>query len=117
MGPKNFPLNCHPGHFASWVVEMFIFGLIQSVLVGSKELMPLAKWMFFVLLPSTNYLVFPIVQALSSPDLRAHIFSLEFCKPSCLCPRCKPGNGADMHEVPEEIELQVVQNGHVANHL
>ena len=99
------------GHFASWLVEMFFFGVIPNILLQNMGCVgPLARRIFLQLLPGVNYAVFPLVQALSSQDLREHIFSLEFCKQSCMC-HCKPRT--DSAEIPQEMELQVVVNGHV----
>ena len=97
------------GHFASWLVEMMLFGVIQTRIMVHRELLgPLARWIFVLFLPSFNYTIFPLVQALTSQDLREHIFSLElWCKPTCLCLKCKAT------EVHEEIGPEVVQNGHV----
>ena len=99
------------GHFASWLVEMFFFGVIPNILLRNKECVgPLAQSIFLLLLPGVNYAVFPLVQALTSQDLREHIFSLKFSKPSCLC-HCKPQT--DGAEIAQEMEFQVVGNGHV----
>ena len=73
------------GHFASWVSEMLIFGLIQFVLFYAnniyRENMPLPFWLFcVVLLPSVNFVTFPSIQAITSPKLRYHVFDLKFCK-------------------------------------
>ena len=97
------------GHFASWLVEMVYFGIIQSLILGYRELLgPLALWIFVLLLPCVNYTIFPLVQALTSQDLREQILSLDlWCKPSCLCLKCKTT------ESTEEIEHEVVENGHV----
>ena len=94
------------GHFASWLVEMVFFGVIQSRIMIHRDLLgPLVHWIYLLLLPSINYTIFPLVQALTSQDLRQHIFSLEmWCKPNCLCVRCKKT------ESTEEIELEVVEN-------
>ena len=101
------------GHFASWVVEILIFGVIQYVLAVNKDTIPLSYWIFLrVLLPSINYVVFPFVQAMTSQDLRTHVFSLEYCKEIFVRVNCKlKGNG----EVAgaEEVGLHVMHNGHI----
>ena len=91
---------------------MFFFGVIPNILLRNKECVgPLAHSIFLLLLPGVNYAVFPLVQAITSQELREHIFSLEFSKPSCLC-RCKPQT--DGTEIAQAMELQVmVVNGHV----
>ena len=77
------------GHFASWVVEILIFGLLQYILTANQETLPFFTWIFLrVYMPSINYLVFPTVQSLASKDLRAHVFNLEFCSESCVCAKC-----------------------------
>ena len=89
---------------------MLFFGILQSIALGNKELAEKIEFVgiFQLLLPSVNYVIFPLVQALTSHDLREHIFSLQlWCKPSCLCLKCKS------NEIAEEVELQVVENGHV----
>ena len=101
------------GHFASWVVEVLIFGVIQYVLALNKDTIPLCYWIFLrVLIPSINYVVFPFVQAMTSQDLRNHVFSLEYCKEMCAHVNCKlKSNGGAAGA--EEVELQVMQNGHI----
>ena len=97
------------GHFASWLVEMVIFGVIQSrIMVHRERIGPLARWIFVLFLPSINYTIFPLVQALTSEDLREHIFNHKlWYKPICLCMKYKTT------EVHEEMEHEVVENGHV----
>ena len=103
------------GHFASWVVEILIFGVIQHVLAVNKETIPLSYWIFLrVLLPSINYVVFPCVQAMTSKDLRTHVFNLEYCKETCVHVNCRlKRNGEEAGA--EAVELQVMHNhnGHI----
>ena len=100
----------YPGHFISWLVEMLFFGVIQSLIMGNQEFFGhLTLWTFLLFIPTVNYALFPLVQVLTSHDLREHIFSLESrCnKPSdylCLMFKRK--------EVADEAQLQVVENGH-----
>ena len=61
------------GHFFSFLTEMFLFGVGQSVLMSQKELLGFYHWIFFMLLPGINYAVFPVVQTLATPDLRHNI--------------------------------------------
>ena len=99
------------GHFTSWLVEMLFFGVLQSIVLGNKELVKNKELVriFLLLLPSVNYVIFPLVQALTSHDLREQIFSLPlWCKTSCLCLKSQPNEIAE-----EEVELQAVENGHV----
>ena len=98
------------GHFISWLVEMLFFGVIQSLIMGNQELFgQLTLWTFLLFIPTVNYALFPLVQVLTSHDLREHIFSLEsWCsKPSgSLCLMFKH------EEVAEEAQPEVVENGH-----
>ena len=62
------------GHFVSWLAEMFIFVFIQSFVMANKDLLGLSNWIFFMLLPSMNYVIFPIVQILTSDEMRQYVF-------------------------------------------
>ena len=92
------------GHFVSWVVEMFVFGIL-GLLVFSRHLhqdkLDLSLWMFAMLVPSMSYAIFPAIQVLTSPDLRQHVF----CQMSCI----RQQSGAEV----EEIELNVIANGKI----
>ena len=68
------------GHFASWLVEILIFGIVGYVISAHKDKLGVTHWLFMVLVPSVNYSVFPLVQTLTSQDLRHHVFS-----PKCTC--------------------------------
>ena len=87
------------GHFASWLVEVIIFGIVGYVISAHKEKLGLTHWIFMVLVPSVNYSIFPLVQTLTSQDLRNHVFSMK-----CAC--CK-----SVGHAPEELELRVVPRG------
>ena len=104
------------GQFVSWVVEMVIFGLLQYILVSAKEnIYHQTMWIFYsVLMPSINYLTFPLVQAIASKDLREHVFNVECCTQSCFCTSCiTRGSGQNVQgAAPGNIQLQVMQNGH-----
>ena len=94
------------GHFASWAVEMLVFGVIGNTLAANQDKFPCFNWIFLrVMLPSINYVIFPSVQAFASPDLRDHIFNLEWCREISVC------EGSHEAEQGEQIELQPVQNG------
>ena len=73
------------GHFLSWVVEILIFVVIQYVLCNREDTIYI--FIFGQLIQSFNYVVFPSVQALSSQELRGHVFCPKFLKDSCLCAR------------------------------
>ena len=94
------------GHFASWAVEMLIFGAIGNVLAANQDNIPCFNWILLVVsLPSINYVIFPSVQAFASPDLREHIFDFEWCREISLC------DSNDEVEQGQQIELQAIQNG------
>ena len=82
------------GHFASWLVEVIIFGIVGYVISAHMDKLGLTHWVFMTLVPSVNYLVFPLVQTLTSQDLRSHVFSL-----NCVC--CK-----SVRPATEELELK-----------
>ena len=58
------------GHFSSWIMEILVFGVLEYVIVVTGGKVSLAHYVFLFLVPSINYVVFPIVQTLSSHDLR-----------------------------------------------
>ena len=58
--------------------------------ISNRDELGLAYWLFFMLLPSINYVLFPTVQILTSADLRQHVFSvgevsLKCCACACDC--------------------------------
>ena len=63
------------GHFISWLAEVSIFGLIgvAMVAIGGGEKLSPGHSIFIVLIPSINYVLIPLVQTVSSPDLRANV--------------------------------------------
>ena len=42
----------------------------------NRDSLGLTCWIFFMLLPSINYVIFPTVQTVTSPDLRKHVFGM-----------------------------------------
>ena len=63
-----------------------------------KEL-SLAIWIWLWSTPSMNYAIYPMVQTITSEDLRAHIFKISCeCDTGLQCPR--------ISKKPEEMELQ-----------
>ena len=51
-----------------------------------------------MLLPSINYLVFPMAQAFTWPELRSHIFSMECCQcQDCTCAHSEPLQEGEAH--------------------
>ena len=100
------------GHFISWLIEFLLFGICQSIVTAAKDKLGLTQFIFFMLWPSINYVVFPTVQTLSSDELRTNAFgcmqsgctvgSFQF---SCGVPfsmgclKCKCSCGMDLSEV------------------
>ena len=65
-------------------------------------------WMFIVLTPCINFVVFPAVQTLTSDELREHVFGCFFTRKST----CREGGGEDENNpAAGEIELGVLPNG------
>ena len=103
------------GHFVSWVVEMLVFGAITLIVYSlhlQEEKLGPRVWMFFMLLPSINYAIFPTIQVLTSHDLRLHVFGQLSCKCFDFMVWGEQG-GADV----QEIELNVFANGDVHHHI
>ena len=104
------------GHFTSWTVEMFLFGFLQYIIVAHRTTSTFAAWACFIwglFAPSINYVVFPSVQAMTSEDLRRHVFSVDRCKEvfSAFYLKFKSEeSNADVQ--PQGIELHVMVNGH-----
>ena len=100
------------GHFTSWFAELLIFGLIHYVAIVSSKDTEMGEFYLRLFMPSINFVVFPAVQALTSQDLRAHVFSLDFLGEICsnLYRKFKPESnnvgGGDAHD----IELQSLGN-------
>ena len=95
------------GHFVSWVVEILVFGAITLIVYSldlQEDTLSQIAGIFFILIPSINYTIFPTIQVLTSQDLRLHVFGRLKCK----CFRERQG-GAGV----EEIELNVLGNGDV----
>ena len=38
--------------------------------MAHKDVLGMASWVFMMVLPSINYVIFPLAQTLASPDLR-----------------------------------------------
>ena len=100
------------GHFTSWFAELLIFGLIHYVATASSKDTMLGEFYLRLFMPSINFVVFPAVQALTSHDLRGHVFCLDFLGEICCNIYCKfkPESnnveGGDAHD----IELQSLGN-------
>ena len=111
------------GHFTSWSVEIIIFGFAQYFLVTSRETIGFNIWTliyFQLFVPCINYVIFPTVQALTSKDLREHVFNLAWFKDMVFL--CIPGqlnnNGNNVGgEVSQGIELQLLDNGNTRNYI
>ena len=70
--------------------------------------MGLAYWIFFMLLPSINYVLFPTVQILTSAELRQHVFSLGVGEVSLKCCTCTCMN-RDSFVKEASVALAVVE--------
>ena len=46
----------------------------QAVVMAHKDVLGMASWVFMMVLPSINYVIFPLAQTLASPDLRQKSF-------------------------------------------
>ena len=92
------------GHFTSWVAEILIFGLLQFTVSANQESLPLEfefiTWIILrVYRHSINYSIFPMVQCVTSKDLRAFVFNFS---ESCSCVKCSTGQGEDFVPVPNQ---------------
>ena len=103
------------GHFTSWAVEMFLFGFLQYIIVAHRTTNTFAAWACFLLGlfgPSINYVIFPSVQAMTSEDLRRHVFSVDRCKEIFGVVNCKfKSDESDADGQGQDIELAVIGNG------
>ena len=97
------------GHFISWLIESItLLFFIQGIVAQRREdqySISLASWTLLMLVPSVNYSILPMVQTLTSPELRSHMFS----SVSCECNVRPCGDEAAM-QVEEGIELAVIYN-------
>ena len=89
------------GHFLSWVTEIILYGAI-NVVVYFPNTLDDTMWVFFMLLPSINYVVFPTIQSLTSPDLRSQVLRYDCFK---------------VDSVSEAIEMQGLPNGNAVIHM
>ena len=95
------------GHFTSWVAEILIFGLLQFIISANQESLPLEfefiTWIILrVYRHSINYSVFPMVQCITSKDLRAFVFNFDHFSESCSFVKCSTGQGEDFVPVPNQ---------------
>ena len=98
------------GHFTSWAIEILIFGFLKYIVVAHRTSSGFSAWACWLLgffAFSINYVIFPSVQALSSEDLRAHVFSVDRCKEMFSILHCKfKSDKKDVDGPGEGIELQ-----------
>ena len=94
------------GHFLSWFLEIISIAVCTKILFAKEEYqghpVDQAPWILFMLYPSLNY-VFPTIQILTSPELRANVFGsscLHYCK-------CDSG---DPEAAVEEIAMNNINN-------
>ena len=106
------------GHFTSWFAEILIFGLVHYIIRASGKAAELGEFYLRLFVPSINFVIFPAIQALTSNDLKRHVFSLNFLRELCFNIDCnfKTGSknveGGDAHD----IELQALGNNAKSNH-
>ena len=100
------------GHFTSWFAEVLIFGSFHYIIRASGKTSESGEFYLRLLMPSINFVVFPAVQALTSHDLRAHVFSLDFLGEICYNIYCKykpESNNVEGGDA-DDIELQSLGN-------
>ena len=68
----------------------------------NRDSLGLTCWIFFMLLPSINYVIFPTVQTVTSPGMRKHVFGrLSSC---CDQKKKEPATTATL---VEQIEIEM----------
>ena len=104
------------GHFTSWLAEMLIFGSLHYIIRASGKTAESGEFYLRLLIPSINFVVFPAVQALTSHELRGHVFSLDFLREICFNIHCKfksESNNVEVGDV-QDIELQSLGNNNAS---
>ena len=106
------------GHFTSWFAEILIFGLVHYIIRASGKAAELGEFYLRLFMPSINFVIFPAIQALTSNDLRRHVFSLDFLRELCKNIYCKFKMGSNDVQVGDahDIELQALGNNAGSNH-
>lgn len=96
------------GHFTSWFAEMLISGFLYYIIVGSGKAAEFGQFYLWLFTPSINFVIFPAVQALTSDDLRGHVFRLDLLPELCFNIHCKFKTGSNDVEGEDahDIELQ-----------
>ena len=69
----------------------------------NRDSLGLTCWIFFMLLPSINYVIFPTVQTVTSPDLRKHVFGML----SSCCDQKRKKEPASTIALVEQIEIEM----------
>ena len=78
--------------------------------MAHKDVLGMASWVFMIVLPSINYVIFPLAQTLASPDLRSHVFGPLLCQSACAAAQVNSEEGE------EGLEMQqVVPNGNAGH--
>ena len=101
--------------------KIFPLGLgPQFIVAAAKDSLGLTRWIFFMLWPSINYVVFPTVQTLTSDELRKVTFGWmgmgclkcsfanPFSKISTICRRMSRREA--VAATAEEIEMNALNN-------
>ena len=73
--------------------------------MAHSEELSLALWIWLWSTPSMNYAIYPVVQTITSEDLRAHVFKAGCDMTSCECESCIRCS-TRTSSIQEEIELQ-----------
>ena len=73
--------------------------------MAHKDVLGMASWVFMMVLPSINYVIFPTVQTVTSHDLREHVFGM-FSSSCCDRKRNKEPTVAIVEHI--EIEMKVI---------
>ena len=79
---------------------------IEKALPTHRDSLGLVHWIFFMLLPSINYVIFPTVQTVTSPYLRKHVFGM--LKSCCDQKKREPAPAAVALVEQIEIEMKAV---------
>ena len=81
--------------------------------MAHKDVLGMASWVFMMVLPSINYVIFPLAQTLASPDLRSHVFGPLPSQSACSA-AARVVNAEEGEEGGIEMQ-QVVPNGNAGH--
>ena len=99
------------GHFTSWITEIGLFGLLDVLFMAAKGDHALG-FAFVLLVPSINYVVFPVVQILSSENLRGHLTDVDWSCSMRQCLRCPSKSGGHNEDGEAQSNgIELMANG------